>query len=254
MFSRLLSALDSGGSVDLLTIIDTTLSSEHHIGQMMLLHADGRVCGQIDQGLLQVITAKVRFLKWEGPMVIAVTDPEGGKCRIFWDRIVNKSGAIVFGGGHISQPLVQMLSLLDFEVTVVDDRPEFANEARFPGARQVICDSFHKVLKQLTVDRDTAIIIVTRGHRYDMDCLRAVMHHDTRYLGMIGSKRRIKEIVNIMREEGAPRDLEQRLRAPIGLDIKAETPAEIALSIAAEVVATFRGGSGQPLNRYKGVY
>jgi xanthine dehydrogenase accessory factor len=181
-------------------------------------------------------------------MTIAVTDPQGGKCRLFWDRVVHKSRAVVFGGGHISQPLVQLLLLLEFEVTVVDDRPEFANKARFPGAHQVICDNFHKVLKELTIYPDTAIIIVTRGHRYDMDCLRAVMHYKTRYLGMIGSRRRIREIVNVMREEGAPEDLEERLRAPIGLDIKAETPAEIAVSIVAEVITVFRGGSGLPLS------
>lgn len=251
MFNKLLSMLDAGESVDILTIIDATLDSEHHIGQTLLIRADGQVDGQLDKGLMELIMAKVRVTRWEKPMTISIEDPVGRKYRIFWDRVVNKSSAIVFGGGHISQPLVQILSLLDFEVTVIDDRPEFANQARFPDAYRVICESFHRVLNQLTIDQDTAVIIVTRGHRYDMDCLRAVMSSDARYLGMIGSKKRIKEIVNVMREEGAPEDLERRLRAPIGLNIKAETPAEIAVSIAAEVIAVFRGGSGYPLSGKK---
>ena len=253
MFNELLAAVEARGTVDILTIIDTAPDSECLIGQMLLMYTDGQFNGQLDKELTQRIVTKVRSMKWEKPMVIAVTDPLGRKYRLFWDRIVHKARAIVFGGGHISQPLVQILSLLDFAVTVIDDRPEFANKARFPGAQQVICDSFQKVLTQLTIDQETAVIIVTRGHRYDMDCLRAVKDSKTNYLGMIGSKRRIKEIINVMREEGAADDLVQRLRAPIGLDIKAETPAEIAVSIAAEVIAAFRGGSGQPLSSIKGV-
>lgn len=254
MFKDLLSLVNAGGSIDVCTIIDTTLENEFLIGKMMIIHLNGvHADCQIDIDLRERITAKVKAVKWEKPVIISVTDDSGRQCRLFWDRIINKSRAIVLGGGHVSQPLVQVLSLLDFEVSVIDDRPEFANEARFPGAYQVICESFQKALKQLVIDSGTAIIIVTRGHRYDMDCLRAVMHTNPRYLGMIGSKRRIREVINVMQEEGAPADLESRLRAPIGLDVHAETPAEIAVSIAAEVISAYRGGSGQPLSRCKGV-
>ena len=253
MFKNLLSLLGTGGSIDILTIIDTTLENETLIGKMLLIQANGQVDSEIDTDLCALITAKVKAAKWEKQTTISVADSQGRKYRLFWDRIINRPRAIVFGGGHISQPLVQVLSLLDFEVSVIDDRPEFANKARFPGAYRVICESFQKALKEVTVDPDTAVIIVTRGHRYDMDCLRAIMHTSSRYLGMIGSKRRIREILTIMREEGAPADLETRLRAPIGLDLNAETPAEIAVSIAAEVIGAYRGGSGQPLSRCKGV-
>ncbi|HWR56764.1 MAG: XdhC family protein [Bacillota bacterium] len=253
MFKNLLSLLGTGGSIDILTIIDTTLENETLIGKMLIIQANGQVDSGIDTDLCALITAKVKAAKWEKQTTISVVDSQGRKYRLFWDRIINRPRAIVFGGGHVSQTLVQVLSLLDFEVSVIDDRPEFANKARFPGAYRVICESFQKALKEVTVDPDTAVIIVTRGHRYDMDCLRAIMHTSPRYLGMIGSKRRIREILTIMREEGAPADLETRLRAPIGLDINAETPAEIAVSIAAEVIGAYRGGSGQPLSRCKGV-
>jgi xanthine dehydrogenase accessory factor len=253
ILNKLLSVLDGERAVDILTVIDSAPKSEQHIGQMLIIYADGTVDGQFDEDMVQKILAKVQATLWEKPVTISVEDQLGRKYRIFWDRIVNKARAIVFGGGHISQPLVQVLALLDFEVTVVDDRPEFANQARFPGAHQVICENFHKFLQGLTIDDATAVIIVTRGHRYDMDCLRAVMGSNTRYLGMIGSRRRIREIVHVLREEGAPEDLERRLRAPIGLDIKAETPAEIAVSIAAEVIAVLRGGSGRSLSGQKEV-
>jgi xanthine dehydrogenase accessory factor len=253
IFKKLLSILDSETTVDILTVIDSTPDNDNHIGQMLIIHADGTVDGQFEEGIIQKMVMKVRATLWEKPVTIYIEDQLGRKYRIFWDRIVNKARAIVFGGGHISQPLVKVLSLLDFEVTVVDDRPECANQARFPGAHKVICENFHNVLQELTIDDDAALIIVTRGHRYDMDCLRAVMGSNTRYLGMIGSRRRIREIVHVLREEGAPEDLERRLRAPIGLDIKAETPAEIAVSIAAEVIAVLRGGSGCPLSGSKEV-
>lgn len=109
-------------------------------------------------------------------------------------------------------------------MTVVDDRPESANKSRFPQARSVLCEDFRRALPGLAVDGNTAVIIVTRGHRYDMDCLRATMGSCARYLGMIGSRKRVREIINLLREEGAPADPPQRLRAPIGLAIKAETP------------------------------
>jgi xanthine dehydrogenase accessory factor len=249
IFHKLALATEAGAAVDILTVIDSTLGSAY-VGQMMIIYADGRVDTQLDQNIVGKILDVVQVGEWTKPKIISITDQLGEKCRIFWDKSVPKFRAIVFGGGHISQPLVQILSLVDFEVTVIDDRPEFANHARFPDAQSVICDNFHQVLKKLGIDSGTAVIIVTRGHRYDMECLRATMDSNCRYLGMIGSRRRIREILKVLREEGAPEDLEQRLRAPIGLDIKAQTPAEIAVSIAAEVVSAFRGGLGSPLHEH----
>ncbi|MCM0758435.1 XdhC family protein [Sporomusa sphaeroides DSM 2875] len=250
-FHELQAAIDNGNAADILTVIDSTSGSPSPIGQMIIIQADGMVSGQLETLVMENILHIVQTTVWTKPVTISVEDALGNTYRLFWDRMVKKFSAIVFGGGHISQPLVQILSLMGFEVTVIDDRPEFANTARFPGAYRVICQKFQLVVKGLTVDNETAVIIVTRGHRYDMDCLRSVMGSDARYLGMIGSRKRIREIITLIKEEGAPADLETRLRAPIGLDLKAETPAEIALSIAAEVVSVFRNGSGRPLSEYK---
>lgn len=241
IFRSMLSAIDCGKTADIITVIEA--SSDDSIGKMLIIYDDGRVEGQWDQLVTQQILDKKKILPWTKPVTLSLEDESGGKYRILWDRISNQFNAVVFGGGHISQPLVQMLTLLDFVVTVVDDRLEFANLSRFPGAHKVICESFHQAFKQLDIGEDTAVIIVTRGHKYDMECLRATMYSKARYLGMIGSKKRIREILNVLREEGAPEELDKRLKAPIGLDIKGETPAEIAVSIVAEVVAVFRGST-----------
>ncbi|MCC5464285.1 XdhC family protein [Pelosinus baikalensis] len=241
IFSSLLSAQNSGRTVDCFTVIASSLDSD--IGKMLIIHQDGRVESQLEGMIGQHVLDTVKNLPWSKAMTLYLEDQSGEKYRIFWDRMTTKYHAIVFGGGHISQPLVQMLIQLDFIVTIVDDRPEFANQARFPGAHTIICENFHQAFKKLVISSDTAVIIVTRGHRYDLECLRATMDSKARYLGMIGSKKRVKEVFAVLREEGRAEGLEGRLKAPIGLDIRAETPVEIAVSIVAEVIGVFRGGS-----------
>jgi xanthine dehydrogenase accessory factor len=249
IFDNLLSVINNGDMADILTIIESSLPHDPQVGKMMIVYENGKVEGDLDKEVMDKLLAAVQETAWNGPVVICLEDFLARQYRIFWDRVVHGHKAIVLGGGHISQPLVRILAILDFEVTVVDDRPEFANAARFPNARTVICDSFQRALESLQIDRDAAVIIVTRGHRYDLDCLRAVMHRETRYLGMIGSRKRVREIMELLQQEGAPPGLRERLKAPIGLAIKAETPQEIAVSIAAEIISVFRGGSGRSLSR-----
>lgn len=251
MFANLLSAINAGDVVDVFTVIDCTPRQDSEIGKMFLIHADKSMEGELEQELGRQLFEHIIHAEWVNPTVISVEDSRGSVYRLFWNKAVMRPRAIVFGGGHVSQPLVQLLFMVDFDVTVVDDRPEFANSFRFPGAH-IICQSFEQAVKNLTIDRDTAVIIVTRGHRYDLECLRATMNSKARYLGMIGSRKRVRECLALVKEEGAPEGLETRLRAPIGLDIKAETPQEIAVSIAAEVISVFRGGSGCPMSQGKG--
>jgi xanthine dehydrogenase accessory factor len=212
------------------------------------MHRGITAANEIGEAVTQKIMDKISTTSWVKPIVMTIEDLCGGKYRVFWDRVVKKSRAVIFGGGHISQPLVQILALLDFEVTVVDDRPEFANQTRFPNAYNVICESFQKALREIVIDEESVVILVTRGHRYDLECLRVTMYCNARYLGMIGSRKRVKEMISLIQKEGGPADLSQRIRAPIGLDINAETPAEIAVSIAAEVISAIRGGTCRPLS------
>ncbi len=154
---------------------------------------------------------------------------------------------LVCGGGHIALPVCEMGQALGFEVVVLDDRPSFANETRFPRAARVLCGPFADALAGYPVDGRTYIIIVTRGHRQDMVCLRRLLGRGAAYLGMIGSRRRVAAILKSLREEGVDEAALSEVHSPIGLDIGAETPAEIAVAILAEVVLVRRGGTGRPL-------
>lgn len=145
---------------------------------------------------------------------------------------------ILLGCGHIAQPLCAMASMLDFAVTVVDDRISFANSERFPTASQVICDAFDRAISRLEPRATDYVCVITRGHRWDGECLRRILTGTLpSYLGMIGSKRRVSGLLGILAEEGFPADGLARIHAPIGLKINAQTPAEIAVSICAEMIA-----------------
>ena len=148
-----------------------------------------------------------------------------------------KERLILLGGGHIAQPLCGYGSDLGFAVTVVDDRPSFASCARFPEAAEVICDAFPKALSDLRIHESDYVAVITRGHRYDADCLRNILSGTfPQYLGMIGSKRRVMGLFQLLKDEGIPGELLEKIHAPIGLSINALTPQEIAMSIAAELI------------------
>lgn len=147
---------------------------------------------------------------------------------------------IVLGGGHIAKPLAEFGSKVGFLVTVVDDRPKFANNARFPDADKVICESFNNCFTELDLNESSSVVIVTRGHRNDMDCLKQVLNYKTSYVGMIGSKRRVKIVREQLLNEGYSEELINKVNAPIGLEIGAITPEEIAISIIAQVISNRR--------------
>jgi xanthine dehydrogenase accessory factor len=154
---------------------------------------------------------------------------------------------IVCGGGHVGQAVARAARFLDFNVTVIDDRADFASREKFPDpAIRLIADDFIAGLRSLRITPAAHLVIVTRGHRHDEICLREVIGKPARYIGMIGSRRRTTTIREHLRREGVGAELLRRVRSPIGLDIGAQTPEEIALSILAEIVLVRRGGSGKP--------
>ncbi|MGE5578973.1 MAG: XdhC family protein [Bacillota bacterium] len=153
---------------------------------------------------------------------------------------------LVLGGGHIAVPLVQLASLLGFAVTVVDDRPSFANAGRFPTASRIVCDAFERAIPHLPITKWTFVVIATRGHAHDLDCLRECMKRESAYLGMVSSHRRAREVRSLLEAEGYPKERIGRLHSPVGLDIGAVTPAEIAVSILSQVIATRRAARSWP--------
>jgi xanthine dehydrogenase accessory factor len=156
---------------------------------------------------------------------------------------------LIVGAGHVALPLAQLGKLIDFDVIVLDDRPRYANPERFPMADQVLARPFRETLREWPIDNDTYIVLVTRGHTHDVDALLEVIDSPARYIGMIGSKRRIKGVFALLeKEQGLDPAKFDRVYAPIGLDIGAENPAEIAVSIIAEIVNVYRGGRAMPLS------
>ncbi len=156
---------------------------------------------------------------------------------------------VVVGAGHIAQPLARMGASLGYRVSVVDDRPDFATRERFPEAERLVRADFDDPFRDVPMHERTHLVLVTRGHKYDYACLVRALRLDPppAYVGMIGSRRRVRATYVQLLEEGIDRSLLGRIHAPVGLDIGAETPEEIAVAVAAELVLIRRGGSGRML-------
>jgi len=167
---------------------------------------------------------------------------------VFLDVQMAPPTLLIAGAGHIAVPLARMAKMLGFKVVVVDDRPVFANEERFPDADEVIAAPFGETLSGYPLDNQTYIAIMTRGHAHDLECLVEVIDKPAAYIGMIGSRRRVRGVLDMVRDRDIPEELLSRVHAPIGLDIGAWTPEEIALSVMAEVVKARRGGTGRSLS------
>lgn len=156
--------------------------------------------------------------------------------RVYYDFIRQSFNVVICGAGHISMPLIKMCKMLELPVTVIDDRINFTNNAIKEGADKVICKPFNEALRELNGDMGTFFIIVTRGHRYDQECLQSIIEKENAYIGMIGSKLKVKKIMQFLEDEGIPKNKLEKVHTPIGLKIGAETPAEIAISIMAEII------------------
>lgn len=157
---------------------------------------------------------------------------------------------IVVGAGHIAQPMAHLGALLGYKVTVLDDRPDFATRERFPDAHRLIRADFSEPFADIPLHERSHLLLVTRGHKYDYECLVRALRADPApaYIGMIGSRRRVRATYVQLIDEGIDRDLIDRIHAPVGLDIGAETPEEIAVAVAAELVMLSRGrGTGGSL-------
>lgn len=174
---------------------------------------------------------------------------EAGEIELWVEVQVRPPTLVIVGAGHIAQPLAQVGRLCDFTVVVIDDRPKFANRERFPEVDEVIAAPFDDALAGYKFDPDTYVILVTRGHQYDVEALLQIIDEPLAYIGMIGSRRRIKGVFELIREEHGLTDEQlAQVYAPIGLDVGAETPAEIAVAIIAEITLVRRGGTGVPLS------
>jgi xanthine dehydrogenase accessory factor len=218
----------------------------------MLVRDDGSIYGTIGGGCVEadVWQAAREVMEEEKPRTLTFNlnqDPKydtglvcGGTLDIFIEPVLPPALLYIFGAGHVALNLYKVAQNAGFDVTVIDDREAYANRDRFPAAQEVIAEDFEQTMARLKPSESSYVVIVTRGHRDDMRCLRWAVQTQARYIGMIGSKRKTIAIYRELQKEGLSADLFKRVHAPVGLDIGAVTPEEIAVAIAAELIAIRR--------------
>jgi xanthine dehydrogenase accessory factor len=218
----------------------------------MLVRDDRSIVGTIGGGCVEaeIWQAALEVMESEKPRTLTFNlneDPKydtglvcGGTLDIFVEPVVPPALLYIFGAGHVSVNLYKVASSAGFDVTVVDDRAAYANRERFPDAKEIIAEDFDQAMSRLTPSESAYLVIVTRGHRDDMRVLRWAVQTPARYVGMIGSKRKTITIFKELTKEGLSPELFERVHAPIGLDIGAITPEEIAVAITAELIAVRR--------------
>jgi xanthine dehydrogenase accessory factor len=218
---------------------------------------DGLVCGGTMEIAVQTLAAPDGWLAVQADLSanretgldIAVPD-ESGQISRFRIPIDPTPTLLIAGAGHVGQALAGLMSKLDFNVVVIDDRPDCATAERFPSARRVVGE-IETELRGFAITEHTYVVVVTRGHKHDAQALGAVIESPARYVGLIGSRRKVLQILRELGERGVARERLAAVHAPIGLAIGAISPAEIAVSIAAELVAVRRGRSGAVIEPMK---
>jgi xanthine dehydrogenase accessory factor len=246
-------ALRRGESVALITVVRARGSTPQRAGAKMLVFVDGRTIGTIGGGCYEndafwkaresLVSGKSRLLHYELNDDFAQENGLvcGGQMDVHIDPLEPTPHLYIVGAGHVGWHLGRLATEAGFRIHVIDDREKFANAERFPGAAEVVAAPIPEWLQQADLPASAYVVVVTRGHTHDLDAMRALAARDFKYLGLIGSRAKIARIYEMLSAEGMPGACLDRVHAPIGLDIGAVTPAEIAISILAELIAVRRG-------------
>ena len=258
VFAALGEAMKRADDVALVTIVATNGSTPQRVGAKMLVYADGRTVGTVGGGCYEndAFWKAKEALKTRRPVRVKYELDDdfaqenglvcGGQMEVFIEPIEPPPAVYVIGAGHVGYYLGQFAHEAGFMVHVVDDRDAFANRERFPQAVEVVVDDIPAWLAAADLPASAYVVIVTRGHRHDLDALRAVIDRDLRYVGLIGSRAKVARVYDALAGEGVAPARFERVHAPIGLDIGAVTPQEIAVSILAELIAVRRGRAAAP--------
>ena len=224
MFKKLLE-INPNGENKVITRLD-----EGHIGECALISDGGIVWESEDSSLFASNAEKIAEVNNNG-----VSEFAGAK--IYTEILGRDKKMVVCGGGHVSMPIIKIGKMIGFKVTVLEDRPLFANNARAAGADTVLCNDFEESLRNdIEGDTDTYFVIVTRGHRFDQECLRLIAQKPHAYIGLMGSRRRVRFVMEKLVSEGISKEVLDNVYTPIGLDIGSETPEEIAVAVMAEII------------------
>ena len=252
VFDELIRLRNSGQKCALATIVQVRGSIPGFQSAKLLVREDGSLVGTIGGGCVEaevwnaarevMETGKPRNMSFSLGQDAAYDNGLicGGQLEVFVECISPQPSALIFGGGHISKSLAKVLDLAGFRVSVIDNREAFASHERFPEAAEVHAAEYEEVFPKIAVNESTYVVIVTRGHRDDMRVLRWAVNTPARYIAMIGSKRKTISVVKELEKEGIERGLFEKVSAPMGLEIGAISPEEIAISVAAEMIAMRR--------------
>ena len=225
-----------------------------HIGQQMLVHEDTSTLGALmlpdaaTELNAQVQEAAQRAILAGKPHIEKISGPENAWAELFVEPFTPRPVLLIAGAGHIAAPLAAIAHLMNFSVSVTDDRASFATRERFPDAQRLLVGDIEATLKNYPITPRTHIVLVTRAHAHDVQGLRTILDSPAAYIGMIGSQRRVWAVFKLLHEEGIPAEKLLRVQAPIGLDLGGSTPEEIALGIMAEITLLRRGGSGKAMS------
>lgn len=256
----------SGQKCALATIVQVNGSIPSYESAKLLVREDGSMVGTVGGGCVEaeVWNAAREVIETEQPKHLTFSLGQdaaydnglicGGQLNVFVEPITPQPRAFIFGAGHISKSLSKVANLAGFATVVIDDRETFANRDRFPEAEEVFSGEYEAIFPTLTVNHSSYLIVVTRGHRDDMRVLRWAIGTPARYIAMIGSKRKTLGVMKELMKEGIPREDFDRLHAPMGLDIGAISPEEIAVSVVAEMIALRRGASSDWRSVCKSIY
>jgi xanthine dehydrogenase accessory factor len=258
--------LDDGAAGVLVTLISLpTQAANLRIGSRLIARESGEHiatlgASDLDQAVLRQVQAflssreEARSIKVE-EFASDLTRFHGA--QLLFERIEAEPRLVIAGAGHVGAALARLAALVGYRVTLIDDRAEFLGRELFSssveqGIDLVVAEDWSDAVREaIRIGRNVSVAIVTRGHKQDEDCLRAAIATNPFYIGMIGSKRRTNIVLEKLREEGAYEEQLKKVRAPIGLDIGAVSPEEVALAILAEIVAERRGGLGAPLSSWR---
>ena len=241
-------SLDENRPAALVTVVSASGSTPARAGAKMLVYEDGSIQGTVGGGVLEarLIKEALRAIQKGEPFYgsYSLNNDDaaglgmvcGGEVSVFIDCYAGGPELIIVGAGHISFCLARMAKMLEFKVTVIDDREDYACVERFPEADRVVAAGIAETLDSLKVTENTYLAILTRGHKHDQVALEKIVLSGAAYIGMIGSRSKIKTVFDNLEQKGFPASNLEKIHAPIGLDLGGRTPAEIALSIAAELV------------------
>lgn len=244
-----------GDAAALITVVATEGSTPQKAGAKMVVYADGRIVGTIGGGCVEaemirrarraVETRKAQLASYDLTPDQAGEDGLvcGGRMQVFIEPIEGTPTLCLFGAGHVAQPLARLARSVGFRVEVADDRVKFANRERFPDADRILVEPVAEAAARMTLGRSSYAVVVTRGHGGDADALQGVVGRGLRFVGLLGSKPKLVHVLAELEARGIPLAALAEVRCPLGVEIGATTPEEIAVSVLAELIAVRRGVS-----------